>query len=64
MKIGFCLLLCSLALIDTAHSTSFEEVDSWLNSKILLDPPTPGSMISQGDIKDSGPWLPPGVLRV
>ena len=63
MKIGFCLLVCSLALIDTAHSASFEEVDSWLNSEILLDPPTPASMISQSDLKTLVPWLPPGVLH-
>ena len=63
MKIGFCLLLWSLAILNTAHSASFEEVDSWLNSEILLDPPTPGSKISQSDLKALIPWLPPGVLH-
>ena len=49
MKLGLFLVLWNLVFINTVHSASFEEVGSWLNSEILLDPPVPGSTISQSD---------------
>ena len=63
MKLGLFLVLWNLLFINTVHSASFEEVGSWLNSEILLDPPVPGSTISQSQIQSLTPWLPPGVLH-
>ena len=44
-------------------ANSFEEVEAWLETEVLLDPPIGGTVITSSDLEKLEPWIPRGLIH-
>jgi len=58
----FCFLaLCFNYTISIANSVV--EVEAWLETEVLLDPPIDGAVLTSSDLAKLEPWIPPGLIH-